>query len=180
MLTTPQRWFSSLELCHAATACVAVVVLLVFCWHLWRATRHGFYARELLTRQLCGGCLESCFPTLPRAEKVVVLSYAAHAHGTLPPEPLGSTSCAVCIEPLLDGESVLRLRCGHTYHEACIMPWLANMSVSPSCPICKANPLDVPPACCMCLPACSCPKRSAWSAWLAGKLLCRPSRMSLY
>lgn len=42
--------------------------------------------------------------------------------------------CAICLETgQADG---YRLRCGHTYHEACIHRWLST-SACPTCPTCR-------------------------------------------
>mmetsp|Transcript_28512 Transcript_28512/g.51515 ORF Transcript_28512/g.51515 Transcript_28512/m.51515 type:complete len:458 (+) Transcript_28512:75-1448(+) len=43
-------------------------------------------------------------------------------------------TCAVCLEPYQVGETVRTIPCFHTFHKACIDPWLAQRA---ECPICK-------------------------------------------
>lgn len=43
-------------------------------------------------------------------------------------------ACAVCLEPYQAGELVRTIPCFHTFHVACIDPWLAQRA---ECPICK-------------------------------------------
>jgi len=42
--------------------------------------------------------------------------------------------CSVCLEPYQVGETVRTIPCFHTFHTACIDPWLAQRA---ECPICK-------------------------------------------
>uniref|UniRef100_A0A7S1APB0 RING-type domain-containing protein n=1 Tax=Noctiluca scintillans TaxID=2966 RepID=A0A7S1APB0_NOCSC len=44
--------------------------------------------------------------------------------------------CALCLEEYHPHEEVLKLPCGHIFHEACLGPWFAR---SCSCPMCKAD-----------------------------------------
>lgn len=51
--------------------------------------------------------------------------------------------CALCLEPIADGQTVLPLRCSHIYHESCIRQWFdATAFRRRSCPECRANPLE--------------------------------------
>ena len=50
-------------------------------------------------------------------------------------EDRGSTNgCAICLERFVAGDAVRLLRCLHSYHRACIDPWLRANAV---CPVCK-------------------------------------------
>ena len=42
--------------------------------------------------------------------------------------------CSVCLSPFREGEQVLTLRCGHTFHDSEIMKWLET---SRECPLCR-------------------------------------------
>ena len=44
------------------------------------------------------------------------------------------TVCVICLDVLAEGESVVRLNCGHVFHCDCIMQCLSRMRV-PSCPL---------------------------------------------
>lgn len=48
-----------------------------------------------------------------------------------------TTPCAVCLERHCIGERAARLKCGHTFHSACVMPWLERRSGT--CPTCRAT-----------------------------------------
>ena len=43
--------------------------------------------------------------------------------------------CAICLEPLFNGEDMLELDCGHKFHLKCLGGWLERKN---QCPICKA------------------------------------------
>lgn len=40
------------------------------------------------------------------------------------------TTCAVCLDPMT---GALQLPCGHTFHAACIKPWLQSHTTCPTC-----------------------------------------------
>lgn len=42
--------------------------------------------------------------------------------------------CAVCLDPMVPGGDLHTLSCEHTFHAACIAPWLRQHS---ECPICR-------------------------------------------
>lgn len=42
--------------------------------------------------------------------------------------------CALCLEAYSPGEEVLKLPCGHLFHEACVGPWFSR---SMRCPMCQ-------------------------------------------
>ena len=50
-------------------------------------------------------------------------------------------SCAVCLEGMRANQTVVELKCKHTYHRACILKWLKSCE-APSCPQCKAPVLE--------------------------------------
>lgn len=52
----------------------------------------------------------------------------------------GETSCAVCLSGYEEGESLRRLRCGHSYHASCLDEWLETNA---SCPRCR-KPARIP------------------------------------
>ena len=47
-------------------------------------------------------------------------------------EPKGPT-CTVCLDALRVGDRVLRLPCGHLFHEPCLKPWFRQEHVCPNC-----------------------------------------------
>ncbi|KAF1992556.1 hypothetical protein K402DRAFT_388203 [Aulographum hederae CBS 113979] len=48
----------------------------------------------------------------------------------------GSATCGICIDDATIGDEVMKLPCGHWYHEDCIAPWLRQ---SDSCPVCRKD-----------------------------------------
>jgi hypothetical protein len=62
--------------------------------------------------------------------------------------------CAICLAKLEAGEPVLKLRCAHIYHRACVEPWLQQSS---NCPVCRCDltregppiPVRTPAAACV-------------------------------
>lgn len=45
----------------------------------------------------------------------------------------GDTECALCLEEYSQGEEVLKLPCGHLFHENCVGPWFAKSLLCPLC-----------------------------------------------
>eukprot|EP01113_Clastostelium_recurvatum_P033848 TRINITY_DN4524_c0_g1_i1.p1 TRINITY_DN4524_c0_g1~~TRINITY_DN4524_c0_g1_i1.p1 ORF type:complete len:163 (-),score=34.08 TRINITY_DN4524_c0_g1_i1:101-589(-) len=45
-----------------------------------------------------------------------------------------SSTCAICLDDMLSGETVRPLLCTHTFHAGCIDTWLRKNAV---CPVCK-------------------------------------------
>jgi len=41
--------------------------------------------------------------------------------------------CAICLEPVAVGDTILVLPCSHIYHRRCLASWLA---IKPTCPLC--------------------------------------------
>ena len=41
--------------------------------------------------------------------------------------------CSICQEPIMQEESVLQLRCTHSFHRLCIIPWFYNQHTCPNC-----------------------------------------------
>ena len=51
-------------------------------------------------------------------------------------------SCSVCLEEYISNDKLLILSCKHTFHKACIVPWLTERQST--CPLCKSavNPTN--------------------------------------
>jgi hypothetical protein len=56
-------------------------------------------------------------------------------------EPDAAPGCSICTDDFERGQDVRVLPCDHTFHPACIDPWLLN--VSGTCPLCR---IDLRPA----------------------------------
>ncbi|KAK4762847.1 hypothetical protein SAY86_008615 [Trapa natans] len=41
--------------------------------------------------------------------------------------------CAVCLEKLMSGETLMNLPCNHRFHSSCLLPWLVSNSRCPCC-----------------------------------------------
>jgi hypothetical protein len=48
----------------------------------------------------------------------------------------GATECCICLREMEEGDSVVQLPCGHTFHPLCAGRWLTQ-STHRSCPLCK-------------------------------------------
>lgn len=69
---------------------------------------------------------EAAIASLPR-QSVDAAYVARHA---------GALACTVCMEDLAEGDTAVGMPCDHTFHEACLLPWLAAHS---TCPTCRAG-----------------------------------------
>ncbi|KAL9657424.1 hypothetical protein ABK040_016694 [Willaertia magna] len=47
-----------------------------------------------------------------------------------------SITCAVCQDNAKEGDELMELPCGHTYHKDCVTPWLERHA---NCPVCRAD-----------------------------------------
>lgn len=52
-------------------------------------------------------------------------------------------TCAVCLEPFHNNESIRVLPCKHEFHKKCVDPWL---KIKQNCPMCKSSITKTPPA----------------------------------
>jgi Ring finger domain len=48
-----------------------------------------------------------------------------------------TSSCCICLTPVVSAGSRVQLHCGHDYHIACIADWLIEKRSSCSCPLCR-------------------------------------------
>jgi hypothetical protein len=84
-------------------------------------------------------------PARPRAGPSTVAastSASASAQDDDPlPESIGRETCPICIVDFEDGDDVRVLPCEgkHVFHQACVDPWL--LELSSSCPICRHGTL---------------------------------------
>ncbi|KAJ5239702.1 hypothetical protein N7468_004321 [Penicillium chermesinum] len=46
----------------------------------------------------------------------------------------GQKDCSICLEQMENGQRILKLLCGHYYHDACVSEWFENKR---TCPICR-------------------------------------------
>ncbi|KAJ4822827.1 hypothetical protein Tsubulata_015829 [Turnera subulata] len=51
-----------------------------------------------------------------------------------------AVECAVCLSEVMEGESVRRLKCKHTFHRGCLDRWLQQRCMA-TCPLCRARVL---------------------------------------
>jgi hypothetical protein len=111
-----------------------VVAAIAYCVHQLRScAAEGRYDRLVGQRLLVAGgqqrrgqvaaLLRGGF--IPVAVHVAAASPDAEEH-----------TCAVCLCDLEPGDLLRALACGHSYHTACVDPWLLE---SQTCPLCKDN-----------------------------------------
>lgn len=59
----------------------------------------------------------------------------AQLRGLVAVRPLApGESCPICLDEMDQLARVLRPKCGHEFHKACLVPWLRESSL---CPVCK-------------------------------------------
>lgn len=51
------------------------------------------------------------------------------------------SQCSICREKLKIGDMVVRLRCKHHFHKACVQPWFKDNN---TCPNCRSEATDLP------------------------------------
>jgi len=75
-------------------------------------------------------------PARPRAGPSTATT-ASSAQEDPIPESIGRETCPICIVDFEDGDDVRVLPCEgkHVFHQACVDPWL--LELSSSCPICR-------------------------------------------
>ncbi|KAH9957356.1 hypothetical protein BC827DRAFT_712233 [Russula dissimulans] len=77
-------------------------------------------------------------PARPRAgPSTVAATSSTQAQADPLPESIGRETCPICIVDFDDGDDVRVLPCEgkHVFHQACVDPWL--LELSSSCPICR-------------------------------------------
>lgn len=52
----------------------------------------------------------------------------------------GDGDCVVCLNPMIEGESLRRLPCRHIFHNDCFQGWLEHLNFT--CPLCRAHLLS--------------------------------------
>ncbi|KAF8494742.1 hypothetical protein F5888DRAFT_1616799 [Russula emetica] len=75
-------------------------------------------------------------PARPRAGPSIATTASSAQEDPLP-ESIGRETCPICIVDFEDGDDVRVLPCEgqHVFHQACVDPWL--LELSSSCPICR-------------------------------------------
>ena len=68
---------------------------------------------------------------------------------------LKNEDCPVCLDDMAAGDEVLTLGCGHTFHWACLVPWLEMQGRDAPCPKCKAKICKLHATDMLCRPAAS-------------------------
>jgi hypothetical protein len=76
-------------------------------------------------------------PARPRAGPSTATTASSSAQEDPLPESIGRETCPICIVDFEDGDDVRVLPCegNHVFHQACVDPWL--LELSSSCPICR-------------------------------------------
>jgi Ring finger domain len=79
-------------------------------------------------------------PARPRAGPFFATASSSAQEDPLP-ESIGRETCPICIVDFEDGDDVRILPCEgkHVFHQACVDPWL--LELSSSCPICRHGTL---------------------------------------
>jgi hypothetical protein len=79
-------------------------------------------------------------PARPRAGPSIATTDSSAQEDPLP-EAIGRETCPICIVDFEEGDDVRVLPCEgkHVFHQACVDPWL--LELSSSCPICRHGTL---------------------------------------
>ncbi|XP_001641363.2 RING finger protein 24 [Nematostella vectensis] len=105
----------------ALIAVIVIALTCAFCCHLLRARR------QLLSQEQ--GNVGTQRRSFPKGLKKV-----NYKKKWLAKSKLKSDMCTICLEDFINKEEVNMCKCGHAYHNKCIMKWL---EVRNSCPICQ-------------------------------------------
>jgi hypothetical protein len=84
-------------------------------------------------------------PARPRAGPSTISASTSAQEDDPLPESIGRETCPICIVDFEDGDDVRVLPCEgkHVFHQACVDPWL--LELSSSCPICRHGTLGSRP-----------------------------------
>jgi hypothetical protein len=84
--------------------------------------------------------LDAVVPSMPYAKLK-----SESPGSSCPPDQTGSyVVCVICLETLLDQDTVRRLPCHHVFHAACINKWFLKRHYT--CPLCVATYYESPAA----------------------------------
>ncbi|XP_068622604.1 E3 ubiquitin-protein ligase RNF115-like isoform X2 [Battus philenor] len=86
---------------------------------------------DAVVSQLLGQLENAGPPPLPRDQVAALPSEMVSTE-----QAAANTTCSICWENFMEGESVSRLVCEHIFHSACIRPWL---QLHATCPICRRS-----------------------------------------
>lgn len=76
--------------------------------------------------------LDECFERISELQSHIPTSSIPRKQ----PEQEENNECIIDLEPIRNGDSVVRLPCLHVYHSDCILPYLRGQR-SPKCPLCR-------------------------------------------
>ena len=119
--------------------------------HLARRRAEASRRAAAASRQATAASMQAVIAALPRLRWSEVVDEAAKVGSpATPSSPLATSStstadddddddddaemCAVCLSAYEPSDTVIRVPCGHTFHEACVSRWLSQ---DPSCPTCR-------------------------------------------
>jgi len=54
-------------------------------------------------------------------------------------EDMSPEYCVICSDGYKEGEEVITMICGHSYHYECLLQWFTACQEANSCPYCKTN-----------------------------------------
>lgn len=84
------------------------------------------------------GSEEDVLPTSPRWSTTKTAQQSSSTSGVMP-ETIGRETCPICIVGFEEGDDLRVLPCEgkHRFHQACVDPWL--LELSGSCPLCRQD-----------------------------------------
>jgi hypothetical protein len=71
--------------------------------------------------------------TPPASKKAISDLIHLRLRASIPEEREIPMECLVCTEDCQDGDVITTLRCGHTFHSACVVKWLRCKCTCPTC-----------------------------------------------
>ena len=106
------------------------------CWPLVLATAAIVCLPSGLAEQMFA---DPSQPTVATSKQLQELEHfeVAESHFLSGSFGLLTTPCAICLERFQLGERATRLKCKHTFHQLCLMPWVSARSAT--CPTCRAR-----------------------------------------
>jgi len=93
-----------------------------------------------------GNAFQHCLDKYRRRNRlgyIPIVKYdSVHCRDKDNPDFIHNTSCVICLDEFMDGQSVKVLPCSHGFCSNCIQSWLTDRS--DLCPICKRSILGTP------------------------------------
>jgi len=97
---------------------------------------NGILNKCKLVKSLICGIIKPVVPIEKEFSKMVILDII------VPQDSKFNDMCPICLVEVCDSDKPIGLKCGHMYHDSCIIPWFKSQidnGKNATCPLCKMN-----------------------------------------